>query len=624
MIENTYSGRSLLAAVPSALLAATVCSLAWNQHGSIWPGDWALYAAFAAALSAAILVSGWASVPALSGLIAVAALLALGGWDAISLTWSAVPALARDEALLAVFYALILAVPMLSLRGETDRRAATGVAVAFLSILAVATIIVVRFAGDPTADYQDGRLTFPISYVNAQGALQVIGFFPAIALAADRALPVLARAAAIGGSTAMLAGWLLTQSKGAGLSLIGGVAFLAAVSPSRLRALAVLVVPATLVGATYSPLTEPFRRRNGTAFASAIRSATTTALVLTAIAIVVGVAYAVVDRRLTISARARRGVAVGTAVIAVSAVLGGIAAFFVAVDHPGRFVHDRWASFKTLPATETGSSHLASLGSNRYDFWRVDLRMFADHPLGGIGARGFGPAYLQRRRSTETPQRGHSLELDTLAETGIVGFVLLVVALGAGVAAALRPARRSLTAAGCGAAAACWIVHCLADWIWTIPASSAAAVLFLGIAAARGGRTWIRTRAALPAAAAALALALFAFAPPWLSARLTRSAFAHRPSAADRLRWARRLDPLATDPYVVQSSLAPSPDAAVAPLRRAVDKQPRDASLHYALGLAELRAGERAAARRELTNAQRLDPRDDVIAHALRRARAAG
>ena len=388
--RKTYWAPTLLRAAPSALLAVAVCSLAWNQNGSIAIGDWGLYAALGAMLVAAILVSGWSVVPPTAGRTAVVALIALGIWDVISATWSAVPSHARDEALLAGFYALVLAVPMLSLRGESDRHLAAGVTVACLMILAVGTLVAVRLAGDPAADYGDGRLTFPISYVNAQGAMQVIGFFPALALAADRTLNVVVRALALGGSTAMLVGWLLTQSKGAGLSLLAGAVFLVAASPSRLRVLAVAVVPVALVLGAYSPLTEPFRDRNAAGFADAIRSATTTALVLCAVATVIGAAYAVVDRRVIVPERARRAAAVGAALAATLAVVGGITAFFVGVDHPGRFAHDRWASFKRLPTTESGSSHLVSLGSNRYDFWRVELRMSADHPLGGIGARGFG------------------------------------------------------------------------------------------------------------------------------------------------------------------------------------------------------------------------------------------
>src|SRR5439155_2016395 len=111
------------------------------------------------------------------------------------------------------------------------------------------------------------------------------------------------------------------------------------------------------------------------------------------------------------------------------AVVGGIASFLATVDRPGHFFTKQWRSFKHLPRKDTASSHFFSLGSNRYDFWRVALDEFRDHPVAGIGARGFYNAYLVEGRSSETPQRAHSLELDVLSETGIVGFVLL---LGAG------------------------------------------------------------------------------------------------------------------------------------------------------------------------------------------------
>ena len=62
---------------------------------------------------------------------------------------------------------------------------------------------------------------------------------------------------------------------------------------------------------------------------------------------------------------------------------------------------------ETLPRNETTSTHLLTLGSNRYDFWRVAIHQFREHPVGGIGARGFRVAYLGARRSPETPARAH-------------------------------------------------------------------------------------------------------------------------------------------------------------------------------------------------------------------------
>ena len=173
-----------------------------------------------------------------------------------------------------------------------------------------------------------------------------------------------------------------------------------------------MLVTAALVGGSYELLTRPFRQRLSETFADAVRSAATTALVLTAAAAVIGLLYALMDRRVELPPRATRVVGAALLGAIVIALVGSIAAFFVVVDRPGHYVAVKWRHFKTLPGHETGSSHLASLGSNRYDFWRVQLAAARDHPLAGIGARGFAQQYLAKRRSTETPARGHSLVLD--------------------------------------------------------------------------------------------------------------------------------------------------------------------------------------------------------------------
>ena len=131
----------------------------------------------------------------------------------------------------------------------------------------------------------------------------------------------------------------------------------------------------------------------------------------------------------------------------------------------------------------------------------------------------------------------------------------------------------------------------------------------------------LRPRAAAPIGVAAIALALFAFGPPWLSARYTNLAYAHPSQAGSDLRRARRLDPLSTAPYEAEAALARSP-ADIPPLRAAVRKEPRQLDLRYRLGLAYLRARRKAAAVRELEVALHLDPRSDDVVRALRSARA--
>src|SRR5919197_573652 len=118
--------------LPTAALAAAAWALAWVETGSIHGADWLPYAFVAGLLAAVVLLAGTA--PRLGGreVIALGALVALAGWEALSLSWSAVPALARDEALLTLFYAIVLLIPLLTLRTSTERlyASASGAAVA--------------------------------------------------------------------------------------------------------------------------------------------------------------------------------------------------------------------------------------------------------------------------------------------------------------------------------------------------------------------------------------------------------------------------------------------------------------------------------------------------------------
>jgi hypothetical protein len=602
------------------LVALGACSLAWNQFGSILARDWLPYAVAAALVSAGLLWSARAQRPSTPAVIGLLGLLGLAAWDAISLDWSPVPALARDEALLVVFYALAFAVPLLVLRTESDRWAATAVVVAFLIALAVAAMIQLLVGAGPTDHYENGRLTFPISYVNAQAALFLVGVWPCVALASRRSNRALLRGAAIGGACALLAGGLMTQSKG------GLIAFSAAgvlffwLNPSRLRAVVPALIPLALVGGSYELLTRPYRDRYGPDFADAIRFASAAALIIAGTGAVAGCVYALIDERVSMPQRAQRFAGVVLLAALGAALVGSVAAFFVTVDRPGHFFTEKWRSFKTLPAHESGSSHLTSLGSNRYDFWRVEIRDFAHHPLAGIGARGFGSSYLLRRRSPETPARGHSLALDTLSETGVLGFALLLVGLGSPFIAAARRAPRSLLASGLFAGAAAWLAHASVDWIWTVPAVGLPFFLLLGIAVAGDGeRRLSSTRAIAPLGLAALALGLFAFGPPWLSARYTTRALHGGPSAAQDLRWAKRLDPLAIEPLIAESTFAPSQGARIAALRQAVGKEPRAAGLRYLLGRAYLDAGRRREARDAFLAAAKLDPHDELIRTMLRK-----
>ncbi len=595
-------------------------ALAWDASGSIRAADWLAYAVLAAFVLGVVLLSGAAVRPGRLPLIALGLLLGFAALTAISAAWSPVPSLARDDGLLALFYAIALLTPLLTLRSSVDRLTGMVAVVLALSALGVWSAFYLRNHGDQEILYNNGRLDFPVSYWNGQAAMALIAFWPAIALAARRELHPVIRALSLGGATAMICLWLGTQSKGAGVALGASAIVVFAVSRARLRLLVPTALVTILGAVAAKPLTEPYRT-DGQAFTDAVRNAGTVTLVLAGVGLLLGLGYAFADRRVRVSPRVRLWAARIVLGLICLTVLVGAVGFFSAVDHPVRATQDRWDDFKDIDSGASATSNFGAIGSNRYDFWRVAWEEFERHPAAGIGAYGWGEAYLVHGESLETPQRAHSLSLDALSELGIPGFLLIV---GAGitvlVAIGLR-ARNSLAASGALGTAAYFAVHTGGDWVWTIPAVGIPAFVIVGIALSEDRASSLPGRVTIPAGIFVVLAAVLAFSPPWLSSRLVQQAY-DAPTLAEAkndLRWARRLDPLAVTPLMAESALVGSPQD-IAPLTKAVAKRPRDAEIHYLLGLALLDAGRNADARRELRIALELSPRDEAIQGALDRA----
>jgi hypothetical protein len=593
-------------ALPAVLLAAVGWGLAWLATGSIDSADW-LPGALLACLLAAVVLAAGALRPRRLELAALAALVALAAWEAVSISWSAVPALARDEALLTVFYAFVLLVPLTTLTSEGERLLACAAVAAGAAAVAVGAGIELRFGSNQVDHFYSGRLSFPISYPNALAAVLLIGLWPSVVLASRRELNPFARALATAGATAVAAGWLTAQSKGAVLATVFAAVVLFALSPTRLRLLPPTLIAAGLTAAAYRPLTGPFRSLTP----PEIRHAGATILVLTAIGAVVGLVYALADRRLEVGPRGTRVAGTAAGVVLVAALAVGVALFFGRVYHAG-WLGDEWRTFKGSSAQSSqASSHLLQLGSYRYDIWRVALDEFRDHPLAGIGSRGFGAAYLQHRHSPDVPARAHSVWLDALSELGIVGFLLLVAALALPLFILIPRVRaRDPAATAAFGGAAYWLAHASVDWIWTVPACGVPFFLLLGAGAAGGERPALERRAALPAAAALAGLAVLVLMPTLLSARFDDHG---------NVSWAKRLDPLSVEPYLVEAGQATSPAADAAGLEQAVRKEPRVVELRFNLGLAYARAHRWRLARAQLLEARRLDPREPRITEALKR-----
>ena len=205
-----------------------------------------------------------------------------------------------------------------------------------------------------------------------------------------------------------------------------------------------------------------------------------------------------------------------------------------------------------------------TLFAARVDWWRSAVRMFADHPVAGIGVGNFNSAYLAYRAGPlENTRFVHSLPFRLLAETGAVGFGAAAFALLLWIGAAYaRPARRAVAYR-----VAVWLalgfslIHVNLDVLANL------LVLAVVLAAAlrpRRGRALRRSIAIV--SVAVLAAGIPAVVSPWLSSVNVMSArgdlAAGTPAGLDNalagFGSAIELDPLSADAYegLAQTRLA--------------------------------------------------------------------
>jgi len=115
----------------------------------------------------------------------------------------------------------------------------------------------------------------------------------------------------------------------------------------------------------------------------------------------------------------------------------------------GTFSH-AWQTFTTARGTNISDPHhlLSSDSENRWVWWKEAAGAASDRPLTGWGAGSFGAVHLLYRRDNLSVKQPHSVPLQWLAETGVVGALAAVLAFALLLAAAeLRQHTRPPSAA---------------------------------------------------------------------------------------------------------------------------------------------------------------------------------
>jgi O-antigen ligase len=128
----------------------------------------------------------------------------------------------------------------------------------------------------------------------------------------------------------------------------------------------------------------------------------------------------------------------------------------------------------------TFAEELAAHAGDRSLYWHVAWQDVADRPFAGNGAGTFARSWLERGPPDIGVLDAHSLYLETLAELGVVGLLLMAAALAPPLLAVLRRPVPPATASA-GAAYVAFLLHAGLDWDWEMPAVTVAG-LFCGLA----------------------------------------------------------------------------------------------------------------------------------------------
>jgi hypothetical protein len=619
-------------------LIAALAAAAW-----LWDGGLRLRAAPAA----------WVGIALLAGFAV---------WTAVSLAWSVAPDRTWEELNRLVAYLLVALLAIAF--GASHPRPARALAHGYLAVAVAIALYALggklvpglRIPGivDLNQTQDVARLRAPLQYWNALALACALAAPIALSVAIDRARAEAWRLAGLVAATLLLATMALTYSRGGFIALVAGlVATLALAGAVRLR---LLTAAALAAAAAVAPVLFTFARHDLTANGLALGAREDDGALLSLVLLAALAALVLAGRRLIAleprvtwsAARSRRA---GRALAAAAAVALVAALGAVALSHRGLAgtASHAWDRFTSVREDRQGDPArlVSSNGGNRWVWWKEAAGAWSDRPVTGWGAGSFPVEHKRYRRDTLEVLQPHSLPLQLLAETGLVGAVLalggLALLLAAGVAGVRRrPAgpERALAAALAGSAVA-WLVHCLYDWDWDIPGVTLPLLLFLGVLAARapgarrlGAEAGAGRAAALAGVVALMALAaVSAVLPAWAQSKADGALASLGPTASDaqldhadhQARLAARLDPLALDGLFARATIAERRrrlDDARAALLDAVRRQPDSELAWSKLASLDLIRVDVAGARRAAARALALDPMNPVARDIAARAAA--
>lgn len=524
--------------------------------------------------------------------ILIGGLAVLALWTGLGIAWSesaerSLIELARVITFLGVF---VLGASLQGREGLRRTIAGVGSAIAVVGALALVSRLEPSWipAGElqRIADARVTRLNYPLNYWNGLAALMAIGI-PLATTLALRSRSLLGQALCAASVPVMATTAFFTLSRGGAIEIAVGLATMVAIYPRRLSALptlaitgigsATLIAAATQRDALEAGLVNEAARRQGDEMLGIVL-AVATAVALLQVAIALTKRYSIVPQ-LRVPPRITGGVAAAGVVVAV--------AIGVAAGVPDRLDRE-WQEFKNPVgiAAQGAARFESSSGLGRYQLWESAIDANDTARVSGIGPGTFEFWWAENGTEPIFVRDAHSLYLETLAELGIIGFVIIVGLVGGVIVLGLNRVRRasedkrSLLAGAVGACTAFAIAAGI-DWVWEMAVFPtaffllAAAIAGPAVVRERGRRreqrnageasvergSWGSGRAPRLAVAAIAGAALIAIAIPYTGASFvaeSQDVDTEVPDALDRARQARDVQPYAASPTLQEAALLES------------------------------------------------------------------
>ena len=423
-----------ISAVP--LVAALVLTY---RDGGYFIASWGVACIVLLGILATAALMLRSSLGGLPGMVALAGWGLLAAWQGLSSLWADEPSAAMSAMSLTLLYAAAFGLVLVASDGAFTLRRLLE-----LSLL-VAVVVGVSSVGQrllpdvlPGAE-SGGRLATPISYWNTLALAFAFGLVLSVGLGGDATRAPWLRALCAAPAPLFALGILFTQSRGALLVTVVGLALLVAVAPGRLTT----VWAALVAGLVSVPLMayandQPSLRAENVLEQPHAAAGARVALALLVAAAVCAAASLYVGAIARLLAEPRRARIAGVVVAgcALLVVVGALAAR-PPEGGPVTWADRQFDSFRTFDpgarddAQSVSDRLVVAAGSGRWQNWSVAWHEFEDSPAAGTGAGDYRFRWTQFRDIDISVRNAHSLYLETLGESGIVGLLLLLTPLAA-------------------------------------------------------------------------------------------------------------------------------------------------------------------------------------------------